>query len=231
MDVRQYKMGDVGEKFRNKHGKIRKWPADKGDSKLAYLQELVVKMIAADVGREAPAATPLPTNLVRRPHTIAPQFTTALSKKVKKEQLERVQLESAPKDDPVGVPLLAKYKQKIFFENDVPLKEQGTYQILDVRYLEKRSEWVTCSAPVEKNGDGHWVIPAKHLVKGGSGSHAVVHSKSYEYHVLADVSDPANILYGDCVDNYVQAHEAREATQGNVSKSHSAATAGRKRKR
>jgi hypothetical protein len=68
-EKREYKVAQVGNKFRDKHSKIRKWPK-KGESKLEYTQELVLKMIAADVGREVPAATPLPKNLVRRPHVV-----------------------------------------------------------------------------------------------------------------------------------------------------------------
>jgi hypothetical protein len=69
-EKREYKAAQVGNKFRDKHGKICKWPK-KGESKLQCTHELVSKMIAADVGREAPATAPLPKNLVRRPHTIA----------------------------------------------------------------------------------------------------------------------------------------------------------------
>jgi hypothetical protein len=118
----------VGNKFRDKHGKIRKWPKKGESSKLEYnIQELVSKMFtAAGVGREAPTAAPLPKNLVRRPHAIAPQFTAALSKQVKKEQLEWVQLQSAPEDGPVGVPLLKKHKRKIFYSTSTTwLKASG----------------------------------------------------------------------------------------------------------
>ena len=39
-EKREYKVAQVGNKFRDKHGKIRKWPK-KGESKLEYIQELV----------------------------------------------------------------------------------------------------------------------------------------------------------------------------------------------
>ena len=42
---------------------------------------------------------------------------------------------------------------------------------------------------------------------GGS----VVKGKSCEYHVLADVSGPDNVLYGARVDEYIGAHKKREA--------------------
>ena len=225
----------MGKKFRDKHGKIRKWPSTKGDNKLEYIQDLVSKMIAAGVGREAPATSPLPKNLVRRPHTIAPQYTAALSKQVKKEQLQRVQLQSAPKDDPVGVPLLEKYKRKVFYEYDVAKSKRRTYRVLDVRYKTKSSEWIACSAPVEKTAAGTWKIPAVHLVDAGASGTAVVKEKSYEHHVLADVSDPGNVLYADYFDLYIKAHLDRETTRNTESSSSSSNSSGKgknkKRKR
>ena len=114
--------------------------------------------------------------------------------------------ERAPEDDPVGVPLLKKYKRKMFYEYDVAKSKRRTYRVLDVRYKEKSSEWIACSAPVEKTDAGAWEIPAIHLVNGGAGGSAVVKEKSYEYHVLADVYDPENVLHADYFDLYIEAH-------------------------
>ena len=109
----------------------------------------------------------------------------------------------------IGVPLLQKYKPLLFYEFDVPKAKRRTYKILDVRYLPKSSEWVSCSVPVEKGPSGEWSTQPEHLV-GGS----VVKARSYEYHALADVSDPGNVLYGECVDEYIDAHKKREAGRG-----------------
>jgi hypothetical protein len=150
---------------------------------------------------------------------IAPEHTSALSKRVKAEQLTTTRKASAPEDDPVGVPLLAKCRMKLFYENEGPKKERRTYRILDVRYLPKRSEWVTCSAPVEKTAAGQWEIPAQHLVQGGGDADAVVKVTSCQCHVLADVTDPLNVLYGDCVDTHVKAHENGEGDPSHSGKS------------
>ena len=99
---------------------------------------------------------------------------------MKKEQLERAQLQSAPEDDPAGVPLLKKYKRKIFYEYDVAKSKRGTYRVLDVRYKGKSSEWIACGAPVEKTDAGAREIPAIHLVDGGAGGSAVVKEKPHE---------------------------------------------------
>jgi hypothetical protein len=73
--------------------------------------------------------------------------------------LERAQLQSAPEDDPVGVPLLLKkYKRKIFYENDVSKSKRRTYRVLDVRHKEKSSERIACGAPVKKTDAGAWEI-------------------------------------------------------------------------
>ena len=217
-EKRQYKQGDVPSSFRNKHGKILKWP-EKGGAKLPYIQQLVLLMIKADVGRTDPAVMAMPTNLVRRPPTIAPQHTSALSIRIKAEQLVRVKDAAAPKDDPIGGPLLAKYKSKLFYENDVPKRKRRTYKIMDVGYKQETSEWVTCSVPVEKSEGGVWEIPVIHLVDGGSSGIVVVKDKAYEYHVLADVSDPTNVLYGDCVDTYIAAHLSGDGDKGTTPQS------------
>ena len=86
------------------------------------------------------------------------------------------------------------------YEYDVAKSKRRIYRVLDLRYKEKSSEWVACSAPVEKKDAGAWKIPAIHLVDGGAGDSAVVKGKSYEYHVLAGVSGPGNF------DLYIDAH-------------------------
>ena len=48
-EKRKYNLSQVPVGFRDKHKKIKKWPA-KGEDKQKYVQELVLKMIAADVG-------------------------------------------------------------------------------------------------------------------------------------------------------------------------------------
>ena len=58
-EKREYSLLQAGKKHRDKHGKIRKWPKKGESSKLECTQELVSKLIAADVGREAPATAPL----------------------------------------------------------------------------------------------------------------------------------------------------------------------------
>ena len=85
---------------------------------------------------------------------------------------------------------------------------------MDVGYKQATSEWVTCSVPVEKSEGGVWEIPVIHLVDGGSSGIVVVKDKAYEYHVLADVSDPTNVLYGDCVDTYIAAHLSGDGDKG-----------------
>ena len=183
---------------------------DSAVSKYDHLKDLVLKMIAADTGRvEKPIATGAgAANLIRRPKVISDRHTSALSKTVKLEQWDRVQKQSAPVDDPVGMPLLLKYKGIFFFENDVAKSQQKSYQILDVNYVSNRSQWVTASVPVELLPDGQWAIPASLLVKGGSA--AVPMSDAYVFHMLADVTNPDNIVYTDYMDGYVEAHNSRK---------------------
>ena len=147
--------------------------------------------------------------------------------------MERVQLQSAPEDDPVGVPLLKKYKREMFYEYDVAKSKRRTYRVLDVRYKEKSSEWIACSAPVEKTDAGAWEIPAVHLVDGGAGGSAVVKEKSYEHHALADVSDPENVLCADYFDLYphIEAHLNGESAGATESSSSSEKVKSKKRKR
>jgi hypothetical protein len=171
----------------------------------------MLKTIAADAGTAAPETMALPTNLFRRPQMRAPEHTSALSKRVKAEQFTTTRKASAPEDDPVGVPLLAKHRMKLFYEKEGPKKERRTYRVLDVRHLPKRPEWVTCSAPVEKTAAGQWEIPAQHLVQGEGNADAVVKVTSCQHHVLADVTGPLNVLYGDCVDACIKAHENGES--------------------
>jgi hypothetical protein len=172
-EKRKCDLSQVPVGFRDKCKKIKKWPA-KGEDKQKHVQELVLKMIAADADTAAPETMALPTNLVRRPQMTAPEHTSALSKRVKAEQLTTMRKASAPEDDPVGVPLLAKHRMKLFCENEGPKKKHHQKRILDVRYLPKRSGWVTCSAPVEKTAAGQWEIPAQHLVQGEGNADAVV---------------------------------------------------------
>ena len=113
--------------------------------------------------------------------------------------------------------------------SDVAPRKRRSYKFLDVGYKKMTSEWVTCSAPVKKSEDGDWEIPAIHLVDGGASRTAVVKEKSYKYHVLAGVSDPANVLYGECVDLYMQAHLTMESDRG--SDNISSSDKDRKRKR
>ena len=111
---------------------------------------------------------------------IAPEHTPALSKRVKAGQLTTTRKASAHKDDPVGAPLLATHRTKLFYENEGPKKERRTHRILDVRCLPKRSEWATCSAPVKKTAAGQqWDIPAQHLVQGEESADAVVKVASF----------------------------------------------------
>ena len=81
-------------------------------------------------------------------------------------------------------------------------------QILDVNYVSNRSQWVTASVPVELLPDGQWAIPASLLVKGGSA--AVPMSDAYVFHMLADVTNPDNIVHTDYMDGYVEAHSSRK---------------------
>ena len=55
--------------------------------------------------------------------------------------------------------------------------------------------------------------------------------KSYEYHVLADVSDPENVLYADYFDLYIEAHLNGESAGATKSSSSSEKVKSKKRKR
>ena len=109
--------------------------------------------------------------------------------------------------------------------------KRKTHRVLDVRCKEKSSEWIACSAPVEKTDAGAWEIPAIHLVNGEAGGSAVVKEKSYEYHALADVSDPENVLYADYFDLYIEAHLNGESAGATESSSSSEKVKSKKRKR
>jgi hypothetical protein len=117
---------------------------------------------------------------------------------------------AAPKGDPVGRPLLAKHKSKTFYEHDVAPRKRRTQKALGVGHKEETSEWVAWSAPVERS-EGVWEIPAIHLVDGSSSGLMVVKDKACENHVLAGVSDPTNVLHGDCVDTYIAACLRRDS--------------------
>ena len=183
-------------------------PSD-GQNELEYLVELAELIIS----HEEAASTAVPTTsapsirTARSLHPISAQHIPAHAIATHKRVEALQQSKAKVHDDPLAARYHDQYVGKIIFENDH--EDQTTYEVVAIRWREgRRHEWVAECAIVTKTTEGKWATPPELLINATS-SRPVRRQGALQDFTLADLTDPGNIIYGDCVDQHLAAHLAR----------------------
>ena len=102
--------------------------------------------------------------------------------------------------------LRAEYLNKILLDTDE--EPHLTYKIIDVTFYDMRKPhcWEATCVPVERQGDGSYVVPSVNILK--SGGIDTYRPSSLWGCCLVDMGDPKNPVKKDYVDEYIAAHEA-----------------------
>ena len=124
----------MGATYRQKNGTIKMTSSD-GEKQLPYLKRLVGLMGQHDSGREFPLEVHALGSVVRSTAAVAPNHTSALATKLKREQELKLVEQAKPKDDPLCLQLRDEYIGKLLLDTDEePLT---TYKVIDITYYDK----------------------------------------------------------------------------------------------
>lgn len=199
--------------FRSDHTRKLKKGPPAGREEVAYMQELIEKMIEYDLAVGQVEARPV-VKLARILHSISVPHTMARSIDLKKELLDKLSEAAAPIDDELLLQLIASYKGRLLYDYE---RDKKTYRIDDIMYVANKNNlnwpcWEATCIPVELSPDNVWSVPSVHLVKGSSGA-AVIKKKAFVGFGLVELIGEAEIPTPmPWVDLYIARHEDLQAS-------------------
>ena len=177
------------------------------------MRGLLGLMIEADLLSDHAAEAVTATSAVRRYARISPLHTSQWSIDEQRRLNEHYDELCMPEDDALLVELLGKYKGKILYDFDDCSRPKRSYKVLDVLFDNKGGSayWEATCVEVRMDYAGEWSVPSELYVR--SGEERVVNPKALWGVILACLKDPENPAYKTYADEYILAHEQREAAR------------------
>ena len=209
---RGWKYPSIGIEYRSEGTKkiVMKKP---GVNEVEYLRGLVEHMIEADLQSDHAAEAVTAISAVRRYARISPLHTSQWSIDEQRRLNTHYDELCMPKDDTLLLELLEKYKGSILYDFDDSSRPKRSYKVLDVQYDNKGGSayWEATCVEVRMDSKGVWSVPDEFYVRAGS--ERVVNPKGLWGVILVCLKDPENPAYKPYTDEYILAHEQREAAR------------------
>jgi hypothetical protein len=199
----------LGDEFRNKFGKLRVTPKDKGLTVENYMVRLIQAMILEDqdvVGLNNSRTNCSSAEFIRVLPSITSTSTNPKAVALKAELTQHICILATPKDDPVYLQLQAKYQGCILYDNETRAS-QKLFRVVAIQYVQsytagRHSCWEGTCEPIYRDAAaGKFVVPHELLVEGSG----VVHKNALVGYALAEYPNGSDSepTYLPWLDNYV----------------------------
>ncbi len=203
----------TGDEFRNKFGKLRVTPKDKGSTVEDYLVRLIKAMIGEDadvVGLDNSRTNNCPAEYIRLLPSISSSSTNPKAVALKAELTQHICILATPKDDPVYLQLRDKYVGCVLYDNETRASHK-LFRVVAIQYVQsytagRLSCWEATCEPIYRDAaTGKFVVPHELLVEGSG----VIHTNALMGYALAEYpnggdEDPTFLPWLDHYINHFQ---------------------------
>ncbi len=133
-----FDLHSIGAEFRNKFGKLRVTPKDKGTPAEEYLVRLIKAMIGEDqdlVGLNNSRTNIGTAEFMRALPSISSAYTNTKAVALKAELAQHICVLATPKDDPVYLQLHDKYLGGILYDNETRASHK-LFRVVAIQYVQ-----------------------------------------------------------------------------------------------